>query len=289
MSRSAKLVLGYVFFGILWIYFSDRLVSVFVSPGSFLDWQTFKGVFFVLITGALLYLERRISDGNLMEAETNLSVSQETAGLGSFSYGRLGQRRWSAQMFVLCGVSGRRSLSVDELINLFLESDRREIISRINQLWKDGLSFEGEYRLMSGKDGLIWVRLKVKAIADRKGRAVELVGIMQDITEKKQYRLELENMASFLTLSPIPIFEVDFGGRMRYCNLACQKSPLHQVEASGGSIPADFLEMVTSFSAGKIGNVEVREIRLAGKRYLETLYFDPSRKVARVYALEVKG
>ena len=289
MSRSIKLVLGYLFFGALWIYFSDWLVSRLVSPESFLDWLTFKGVLFVLITGVLLYFERKISDDTLVKTERHLMASQETARLGSFSYGRLGQSKWSAQMFALCSVSRKRALRTDELINLFFEPDRWEIATKINQLWKDGLGFEGEYRLVPGRAEPIWVRLKVKAITDRQGRALELTGIVQDITETKHNLLELENMASFLTLSPIPIFEVDFSGRVGYCNPACKNSFLHEVEGSGGSLPADFGEMVANFSAGKIGNGKVCEIRVAGKRYLETIYFVPSRKTVRVYALEVAG
>ena len=53
---AAKVALFYIFFGFVWILFSDRLLSVFVEdPQALLRLQTVKGWIFVLLTGGALY------------------------------------------------------------------------------------------------------------------------------------------------------------------------------------------------------------------------------------------
>lgn len=52
-----KPVLGYLVFGILWIYFSDMILGILVQDQELYEMiQTFKGIFYVLITGGLIYM-----------------------------------------------------------------------------------------------------------------------------------------------------------------------------------------------------------------------------------------
>lgn len=287
MKRSTVLVLGYLFLGILWIYFSDRLLGVLVLPEAYLAWQTAKGFIFIFVTGGLLFWERSGCENDFARIKSNLAASQETAKLGNFVYNISGRRYWSEMMFRLCGIKrSRKPLAVDELTNFFYEHDRTEIAAKVSQSWKDGLGFEGEYRFLPRDKEAIWIRLKVKAVTDKEGRVLSLSGVMQDVTERKQHLLELENMASFLTLSPIPIFEVDLTGRVTYCSLACHNSSLHKVEEGGGSLPADFSEIANNFLSGRINGAETREVTVGGKKFLETICFVPDRKMIRIYAQE---
>ncbi len=50
-------VLGYLVFGVVWIYFSDQVLSVLVQdPEMYQRIQTYKGIIYVLLTGGLLYV-----------------------------------------------------------------------------------------------------------------------------------------------------------------------------------------------------------------------------------------
>ena len=53
----ARVVLPYAVFAGLWIYLSDQLLAVFLSdPLTLTRFQTYKGLIFIFVTAALLYL-----------------------------------------------------------------------------------------------------------------------------------------------------------------------------------------------------------------------------------------
>lgn len=74
-----RITLSYFLFGLIWIFFSDKLLELFVSDLDFItDIQTYKGVFFVLVTSLYLYffikkhmLSLRQAKSKLVESETH--------------------------------------------------------------------------------------------------------------------------------------------------------------------------------------------------------------------------
>jgi len=56
MRTHFRIPLAYLVFGILWIFFSDRIIAWWISdPGTLTQIQTFKGWLFVLASTALIY------------------------------------------------------------------------------------------------------------------------------------------------------------------------------------------------------------------------------------------
>ena len=52
-----RIVFAYVLFGMLWILFSDRILSLFSSDSAqLMRWQTYKGWFFIAASAAMLFL-----------------------------------------------------------------------------------------------------------------------------------------------------------------------------------------------------------------------------------------
>lgn len=68
MKNHYRITLAYLLFGVLWIFFSDRLLHVMTSDPELLHTiQTLKGWFYVLISGALIFLLTK--RGFLLEAQ----------------------------------------------------------------------------------------------------------------------------------------------------------------------------------------------------------------------------
>lgn len=96
-----KLVLAYLLFGSAWIFFSDRLLYyVIIETGELTVYQTYKGVVFVLLTSALLFLilqrsYKRIL--NLYEARLNLEIShgQEMKAVNERLESHLAERKFN--------------------------------------------------------------------------------------------------------------------------------------------------------------------------------------------------
>lgn len=73
-----KPVLLYGFFGVLWILFSDSLLSFFVNdPKVYANVQTIKGWFFILITSFFLYLFIRIDNRIIYALNKKLTLNNK--------------------------------------------------------------------------------------------------------------------------------------------------------------------------------------------------------------------
>ncbi len=60
-------VLGYLIFGIVWIYFSDQILSIMVQDQDMYQRiQTYKGIIYVMLTGGLLYVMIRYDNRKLL-------------------------------------------------------------------------------------------------------------------------------------------------------------------------------------------------------------------------------
>ncbi len=72
--ESAKICILYAFIGILWIYLSDRIAfKISYNNKMLLDFNTYKGIFFVLITALILFklINNLLKKVNLMENKLN--------------------------------------------------------------------------------------------------------------------------------------------------------------------------------------------------------------------------
>ncbi len=79
-----KTIIIYVAVGFTWIIFSDNLLAIFITdPLQFLEFQTYKGWFFVLFTAVLLYFLIRIDNFHIFNLSK--SLSEKNQDLTSFS------------------------------------------------------------------------------------------------------------------------------------------------------------------------------------------------------------
>ena len=71
-----RITLNYLIFGFLWILFSDRLLDLLeTDDGLLTKFQTYKGVFFILVTSVFLYLLVKRHMQRLRFAESKLIES----------------------------------------------------------------------------------------------------------------------------------------------------------------------------------------------------------------------
>jgi len=75
--------------------------------------------------------------------------------------------------------------------------DDRDALQRAWQLALDGAPFDHEHRLMIGHE-LRWIRQKAEFGRDAAGRAVNAVGVTQDITERKAFAQRLQDQQAHL-------------------------------------------------------------------------------------------
>lgn len=79
-----KTILIYIVFGFAWILFSDQLLAMIITDhAKFLEFQTYKGWFYVLFTAVLLYFLIRIDNYRIFNLSK--SLTEKNQDLTSFS------------------------------------------------------------------------------------------------------------------------------------------------------------------------------------------------------------
>lgn len=124
-------------------------------------------------------------------------------------------------------------------------------------------------------------------IKDERGRMTGSVHVARNITERKRAEKEIARLASFPTLNPNAIFEVDFNGKLTYSNPAT-KILFPDFENLGLSHPflSDWHTIAQKFGR-ETKKVFGREVTVAGHWYHETFYFVPETQKIRVYTVDI--
>lgn len=123
----------------------------------------------------------------LADNEKGLRLAQEVAGIGSLEVDiATGEVRGSEQFWRIWGLSPRESINIKVLEDLVLPEDR-DVRSRIETRRNGSAAPEVEYRIRRPDTGEIrWVARHIEFTHDTVGRPQKMMGVMQDITERKQ-------------------------------------------------------------------------------------------------------
>ena len=134
------------------------------------------------------------------------------------------------------------------------------------------------YRKTLGK----W--LSVSAYSPKKGF---FISIFEDITEQREAQKEVSRVASFPTLNPNPIVEVDFNGNISYINPSATLY-LPDITSKGLAHPflSDWAQVVKSFE-GKTRGTYAREVQVIDKWYYQQLYLVPETNLIRIYSINI--
>jgi diguanylate cyclase (GGDEF)-like protein/PAS domain S-box-containing protein len=193
-SRTARFIsLAYAAIAASWILVSDWLVAL-PTPGEqdLVPWQTAKGLGFVAVTSALLFLLLRSRLKQHQETERRFETLVES--LPGIAYRCENDHSWTIR-YVSRSVHLLTGYAPEELIGnatiayaaLIHPEDREPVCEQIQQALKADRAFRVEYRLRRRDGRLIWVWEQGRGVPDinRRGQLV-LEGLMLDVTERKQ-------------------------------------------------------------------------------------------------------
>ena len=185
---------SYVIFGVLWILFSDNLVAMLVSdPVSLTRVQTYKGWFFVLGSGVLIYyiVSRVVYD--LRKARYSIAEKEQ---LQKDFLNRHVQPLWQTDIYGNCVFSNRKwheftgyVLSEEKplpFIDIVHEDDKAHCIEKFSRGLISQQAFTLEYRILSKNKTYHWVLNSCIPHYDVGGAFLGLIGVLYDVQEKKE-------------------------------------------------------------------------------------------------------
>lgn len=235
MHRRAalRICLYYVAAGVGWITLSDVLLARYAGRiEAFAYGELAKGALFVLVTaallGGLLFRWARAIEQHECEiarARERLEVATGGTGFGIWEWWNASDPAcvaWSPRAAELIGMSaGSPGAPVDAFLSRIHSEDRAAVASRIRRTLREGGEFSIEFRVQRPDGQCRWLRSKGRAMRNDAGTVTRMIGVIEDIDERKRAEQALAQsearLRAVLEQSFSAIFVIQ-DGRVVYVN-----------------------------------------------------------------------
>ena len=210
-----SIVFTYLAFGIVWIFFSDHLVSTLVSnQQQFATYSSYKGWAFIVITASVLtFLLRRIFihqlkiEQALLESEERWKFALDGTGEGVWDWNlETNQVYRSGRWHRIYGYAENEVGSAFDGRKLIHPDDLSQAISDTND-YLDGKTsdYSSEFRLLC-KDGTYKWTLSRGMIVNFSpdAKPLRMIGTHVDITERKQSEAKVFQLAHYDSTTNLP-------------------------------------------------------------------------------------
>ncbi|MDM8559349.1 PAS domain S-box protein [Candidatus Parabeggiatoa sp. HSG14] len=188
--------------------------------------------------------EHKRADEALRESEQNLTKAQTLAHVGSWKLDTTTNKiSGSDELFSIFGLN-RNKATLESFIEIVHPDDREYDVSHIQRGMKYGTPWDIEHRLILRDGTQKWVHAIGEVIRDKNEKIVFLIGITQDITERKQAEENLKQQEKFLRnlVNTVPslIFVKDWDGTFILVNQATADIYASTIKDLEGKTDADF-------------------------------------------------
>ncbi|MBX3492116.1 MAG: PAS domain S-box protein [Parvibaculum sp.] len=191
----------YAALGCLWIVGSDAFIGLYVDQtvSAQTQFQTLKGLFFVLTTTLVLYGLLRLFYNRLIDAEARLDAKSETLRVGG-QVARLGgwtmelpSRHivWSDEICTILGLPAGSVLQLEEGLSHYVGESAVRVSAALEACIGVGQDFDDEFEFRTKDGTLLNVRVAGQARYDDDGNMVRIDGALQDITELRRTEMSL--------------------------------------------------------------------------------------------------
>ncbi len=158
------------------------------------NWIALAAFFVTAIIAGQLSERARRREEALHESESSLNAAQRIAHVGSWHLDvRRGRLTWTDEVFNIFGMSKGTELTYETFLTKVHPEDREHV----QQAWTSALKgspYDIEHRIIVDGEPR-WVREMAQVQFDDKGNAVEGIGTVQDITERKHTETALQRSA----------------------------------------------------------------------------------------------
>jgi len=203
-KSAAKISLIYMVVGAIWILASDRaLTYLFSDEQTVIALQTFKGWFYIIITGALLFWLVYRQMKMLHDSEERWCFALEGSGDGVWDWDVPSSSVWFSKQWknMLGYADDEIGTGLDEWSSRVHPEDMAAVMADL-QPHLDGqvATYINEHRVRCKDGSYKWILDRGQVISrDADGKPLRVVGVHSDITERKQAEEKLKLASTVFT------------------------------------------------------------------------------------------
>ena len=169
--------------------------------------------------------ERKEREQELRRNRDLIEQTQENAAIGWWEVDLVADTvHWSDEVYRIHDVPLDDEVPRDDGLGFYHPEDRPTIQEAFDRLTSEGEPYDLELRLVTADDRTRWVRTVADPQVDADGEVVGVLGIFQDITDRKAYETELEQarteLRQIIDLIPDPVFVKNRAGEFLLANEA---------------------------------------------------------------------
>ena len=193
----------------------------------------------LVVTGRDISDRKRIEE-ELKNKEFWLRESQRIGQIGSYEFDIV-NNSWACTKTLdgIFGIDERYNKTLDSWNLIVHPDDRKDMLDYFLGLMREKEQFDREYRIVRQTDKMTrWVYGRGVISFDNSGRALKMIGTIQDITERKNAEEAIRNsenrLRTLVTAAPMAIYMTNADGKCTFTNSLWNKiSGLSQEEAMG--------------------------------------------------------
>lgn len=147
--------------------------------------------------------DRKLAEAALQRSEEQFRLAFDFAQIGSWDWDlRTNQITWNQNHFHLLGLNpDTDEASYNNWRDRLHPEDVTRTEAAVNASLSNRTAFQAEYRLIHPDGTLHWVIGKGRAIYDPAGRPIRMIGVMLDITDRKQIEDQVRQQFNLLKMA----------------------------------------------------------------------------------------
>jgi PAS domain S-box-containing protein len=195
----------------------DERVPVFIEE-RYAPWDRwFENRIYPTADGISIFFheitERKRAEKALAESEERLRLATEAGQVGTWDWDTVtNQVRWDPALLRLFGLEpGQFSTEIGAWLERVHPEDRERLRTSIRNALKDRARYAEEFRIRGAGGEERWVAAEGRALGEPGGRAVRMIGVARDVTERKRAEEALrESEARYqLAVSSGDVWDID--------------------------------------------------------------------------------
>ncbi len=150
--------------------------------------------------------ENKRAEGALRRSQSFLAQAQKIGGIGSWVSSLAPDKSlwWSRETYLIFGIDEGTSIDNDTFFAAVHPDDLEPIREAVRQAVATHKPYSMDHRIRRPDGSERWISERADVIFDAVGRPVSLVGVVQDITERKQTEQKIQRLAYVDVLTDLP-------------------------------------------------------------------------------------